>query len=313
MEKIRVFAPSSVANVSCGYDIFGFAIDEPGDEVVVKIKNKPGVVITKITGDNGKLPKEADKNTAGVAVQSFLKNIKTNKGVEIELYKKMPLCSGLGSSATSAVAAVFGANMLFGNILSKEELLLFTMESEKIACGSAHADNVAPSLFGGFVLIRSYNPLDIVKIPTPDLYCTIIHPDIIVKTKDARKILKPEVCLKDVVAQCGNVAALIAGFYKLDYELISRSLNDCIIEPQRSKFIPGFMEVKKAALNNGALGSSISGSGPSIFALCKTLAIAKIVGNAMQKAFELQNIDSDIYISKINNVGPREVIDNEEN
>lgn len=303
---IKVFAPATVANVACGFDILGFAVDAPGDEVIVKFKKSPGVVISKITGDNGKLPRDPEKNTAGVAVLEFLKSIKSRQGVEIKLHKKMPLGSGLGSSAASAVAAVFAVNLLFGEPLKREQLLPFAMEGERIACGSAHADNVAPSLLGGFVLIRSYNPLDVVKIPTPkSLFCIIVHPQIEVRTEDARKILRREISLKDAISQWGNVAGLIAGLYKTDYSLIGRSLQDIIIEPVRAILIPNFEKVKNAALDAGALGCSISGSGPSIFALSNSLKTAKNIGQAMSGQFELLKIQSEIYISKINQDGPK--------
>ena len=185
----HAFAPATVANVACGFDILGFAVANPGDEVVVKLREESGVTITKVTGEEGQLPQEADKNTAGVAALKFLEKIKSQKGVEIEVHKKMPLGSGLGSSAASAVASLVAINKLFNDPLSKRELLLLAMEGERVACGAAHADNVAPALFGGFILIRSYEPLDVIEIPVPrNLFCTIVHPQIEIKTEDARKI-----------------------------------------------------------------------------------------------------------------------------
>jgi len=304
--QIHVFAPATVANVGCGFDIFGYAIDSLGDEVVLKLCDQPRVSIKKITGGNGKLPFDPNKNTAGVAVQAFLKYINSNQGIEMELHQKMPLSSGLGSSAASAVAAVFAANLLFGNLLRREELLQFALKGEKAACGTAHADNAAPSLFGGFVLIRSYNPLDIIKIQTPDkLFSTVVHPWIEVSTEDARKMLKEFVSLKDAVIQWGNVAGFIAGLMKADYELIGRSMQDVIVEPVRSSLIPGFKKVKESALKSGALGCSISGSGPSLFALSISKRIAEEVGKAMQSEFESLRIKSDVYVSKINKEGPK--------
>ncbi len=305
-KSIHVFAPATVANVACGFDVLGFAIDSPGDEVIIKLKAKPGIVITKIIGDQGKLPLDPVKNTVGVAVAAYLKHIGSTQGLEIELYKNLPLGSGLGSSAASSVAGVFAINTLLGNPLKTEELLPFTMEAERIACGSAHADNVAPALYGGFVLVRSYNPLDIVRIPSPEnLFCTAIHPQIEVRTEDARKILKKGISLADATIQWGNVAGLIAGLMKPDYDLIGRSLQDVIIEPIRALLIPGFAEVKQAALNAGALGCSISGSGPSIFALSKSKADAEKAGKAMQQVFKSIDIENELYISKINRQGPR--------
>lgn len=305
MESIKIFAPATVANVACGFDVLGFAVNNPGDEVILKLSNVPKVRITQITGDEGRLPQIAEKNTAGISIIKFLEHIGSAQGVEIILHKKMPLGSGLGSSAASSVAGVYGINELLGRPLDPQKLLPFAMEGERIACGSAHADNVAPALFGGFVLIRSYNPLDVVKLPTPkDLFATIIHPQIEVQTKDAREILKKELLLKDAVIQWGNVAGLVTGLFTSDYKLIGRSLQDVIIEPVRSILIPGYQRVKNAALEAGALGCSISGSGPSIFALSKGEEIAGKVARAMQEAFDEIQIESEAYVSEINQAGP---------
>ncbi|MBN2090647.1 homoserine kinase [candidate division KSB1 bacterium] len=304
--EIRVFAPATVANVACGFDILGFAIEQPGDEVLVRLTDRPGVNIVKIRGDQGRLPLESEKNTVSVAILALLKQLKSNQGFEIELTKRMPLGSGLGSSAASAVGGVFAANLLLGNPLSKKELLPFATEGERIACGSAHADNAAPALLGGFVLIRSYQPLDVIQIATPEsLFCTVLHPQIEIRTEDARKILKKSILIKDAITQWGNIAGLIAGLMKSDYDLIRRSLQDVIIEPIRSILIPGFHEVKQAALESGALGCSISGSGPSLFALSTTPEIASKAGEAMQSIINKLKIASEIYISRINPVGPR--------
>ncbi|MBN1348572.1 homoserine kinase [candidate division KSB1 bacterium] len=308
--QIRVYAPATVANVACGFDILGFAVAAPGDEVVLRKRNQPGIVITKITGEQGQLPIEPEKNTAGVSVLQLLQHLGEQQGFEIELHKKMPLGSGLGSSAASSVASVFAANELLGNPLSREALLPFALEGERVACGAAHADNAAPALYGGFVLIRSYDPLDVIRIPTPKtLHCTLIHPHIEVRTEDARKILKKEILFKDAIVQWGNIAGLIAGLMLPDYELIRRSLQDVIIEPVRSILIPHFQETKQAALESGALGCSISGSGPSMFALSLSLRTAQKVGDAMQKCLENIEIESDVYISKINQEGPRILAD----
>jgi homoserine kinase len=301
-----VFAPASVANVACGFDILGFAIDQPGDEVRMRLKSEPGVRITSIVGDEGLLPLDPARNTVSVPVLALLKKLKSSQGFEIELYKKMPLGSGLGSSAASAVAGVFAANALLGSPLKKMELLEFALEGERIACGSAHADNVAPALLGGFILVRSYHPLDVVQIPTPDaLYCTILHPQIEIRTEDARKILRKQIPFKDAVTQWGNIAGLIAGLMNSDYELIRRSLQDVIIEPVRAILIPGFQEIKQAAIAAGALGCSISGSGPSLFALSLSKETAEAVGRAMTCEMAALKIGSEVYVSKINKVGPR--------
>ncbi|MGV3560456.1 homoserine kinase [Larkinella arboricola] len=306
MDSIKVFAPATVANVACGFDIFGFAVDNPGDEIIIRKSNQPGVRINAILGDEGRLPKQTERNTAGIAVQTYLKHIESDQGLDITLHKKMPLGSGLGSSAASAVAGVFAVNELLGRPLKQLDLLPFAMEGERLACGSAHADNVAPSLMGGFVVIRSYNPLDIITINTPaQLYATIVHPEIEVNTKDARHILKNEVSMKNTIIQMGNVAGLIAGLMKPDYDLIGRSMVDVIIEPIRAILIPEFNEVKQAALDAGALGCSISGSGPSMFALSRDQDTAQRVGSSMQAAFQSVGIGSEVYVSGINQEGPR--------
>jgi len=306
-KEIKVFAPASVTNVSCGFDIMGFAIDGPGDELKLKITKKPGIVISKITGDHGKLPKQVEKNTAGKSIASLVKYLGFSKGIEIEINKKMSLASGLGSSAASAVAGVFALNEILSNPLSKKELLPFALEGEKLTCGGApHADNVSASLYGGFIIVRSLDPLDVINIDVPkDLFCTIVHPDIEIHTGDTRKILKKQILLSDAVQQWGNVASLVAGLLKKDYELIGRSLQDVIVEPIRSILIPGFNEIKKAALSAGALGCSISGSGPSIFAFSSSKITAKNIGKEMQSVLSKLEIESDLYISKINKEGPR--------
>lgn len=300
--KIKVFAPATVANVTCGFDVLGFAVDAPGDEVILNLSSTPGVRILGITGDGGRLPLDAARNTVGASVISMLQFLNSNQGVEITLNKKMPLGSGLGSSAASAAAGSVGLNYLLNSGLSKQQLVSFAMEGERVACGSAHADNAAPAIFGGFTLVRSYTPLDIVPIPTPpNLYCSIIHPNIEVSTKEARAILSPTVKLTDAVIQWGNVAGLIAGLMSNNYELIGRSMQDIIIEPARSKLIPGFNEIKQSALDLGALGAGISGSGPSIFALSTDILKAEKIGAAMQKTwFNKTGLASEIYVSKIN-------------
>lgn len=303
--EMRVFAPATVANVACGFDIFGFALETPGDEVVVRFKSESGVTISKITGDGGILSLDPEKNTAGVGVGKLLQFLKSKQGVEIELHKKMPLGSGLGSSAASAAGSLYALNALLGSPLSAKELIPFAMEAERVACGSAHADNVAPALLGGFVLIRSYQPLDIVQIPLKvDLYCSVLHPKIEIRTEAARQILKKEILLTQLVRQSGNAAGLIAGLLQGDISLISRSLEDVVVEPVRAALIPGFYEIKEAAMAKRALGCSISGSGPSMFALTQAKDHAEQVGHAMVEACRKNGMDCDLYISPINQQGP---------
>jgi len=303
---IKAFAPATVANVSCGFDIFGFAIEEPGDVVEIWRRDEPGIVIKDIFGDEGRLPRNPEKNAVTGVMIHLLKYLGiTDFGCEVTLHKNMPLGSGMGSSAASAVAGVVAINELLDCPLTRTELLPFAMEGERIASGSAHADNVGPALLGGFVIIRSYNPLDVFSIPVPkDLYCTLVHPDIEINTKDARYILRDEVSLKNTISQMGNVAGLVAGLMKEDYDLISRSMVDVIIEPVRSILIPDFNKVKQAALDNGALGCSISGSGPSMFALSRGIENAKKVGEVMKTTFLEAGIESSTHVSLINQGGP---------
>lgn len=306
VKTIRAYAPATVANVSCGFDVLGFAVEEPGDVVELTLTSGSEVVIKQITGDDGRLPLQVEKNTSGVAVQAFLKALGSKQGVEIVLHKYLPLGSGMGSSAASSVAALVGINKLMGEPFSKKELLPFAMEAERVACGSAHADNVAPSLLGGFVLIRGYEPLDVVDIPTPpELFATLVHPHLELKTEDSRQVLRHNIPLKDAITQWGNIAGLVAGLMKPDYQLIGRSLKDVIAEPIRSLLIPGFATIKEVAIANGALGSGISGSGPTIFALSTSRDVAEQVGKAMRSQFAFYELESEVYISKINAEGAK--------
>jgi len=306
MKEVKVFAPATVANVACGFDILGFALEKPGDEVIARFANRKGLTITQITGTKGKkLPFEIEKNTAGYAALQLLKHLgEEEKGIELEIHKKMPFGSGLGSSAASAVGGVMAVNELLGCPLRKKEILRFAVEGEEIADGAFHADNVAPSLFGGITLIRNNQDLDVHSLPVPEnLHAVVVHPKIEILTKDARAVLSAEVSLKKSIEQTGNLGGVIVGFYQSNIQLISRSLKDVIIEPQRAKLIPHFYEVKAAAMEAGALGGSISGAGPSIFALFNDLSIAKQAGRAMQKIFSTNNINSECFSSPINQKG----------
>lgn len=304
--SVNVFAPATVANVVCGYDVLGFAVNEPGDEVIMRFRDKPGVIITKISGDEGRLPYDPAKNTVSVSVQHYLDHIgRTDIGVEIELYKKMPIGSGLGSSSASTVAGLYAINTLMDSPLSKMELVPFAMKGEELACGYGHADNVAPALLGGFVLIRSYEPLDIIKLPYPEeLYCSIVFPQVDVPTRDARQIIRSKILLKDAVVQWGNVAGLVSGLYTKDIDLIARSMKDVIVEPVRSILIPDFYRLREIAMENGALSFGISGSGPSVFAFTRNDDEARIINEKLQKHFEWLDTESIAYRSPINAQGP---------
>ena len=302
MKEIKIFTPATVANISCGFDILGLCLDTVGDEMVVREVPEKGIKITKITGQ--KLPLETHENVAGVAGLALLEKVDASVGYEIEIFKKIKPGSGIGSSAASAAGAVFAINELLGKPFSKQELIYFAMQGEKLASGSEHADNVSPVILGGFTLVRSYQPLDVLKINTPnDLYVTIIHPQIEVKTADARAVIKNQVSLKKMVTQMGNFGGLISGLFTNDYDLIGRSLHDEIIEPNRLVLIPEFNKVKKGVIHAGALGAGISGSGPSIFALSKGERTANFVGETMAKIYNNTDIDYDIHISKINQQG----------
>ena len=302
---IKVFAPASVANVAAGFDILGFALERPGDEIIVRLSETPGFRITQITGAKGKLPMEPEKNTAGFAALKLLEYLgETGRGIEMEIHKKMPFGSGLGSSAASAAGAVVAVNELLGRPLEKRSLLPFAVLGEQIADGAYHADNVAPSLIGGMVLIRSNKDLDVHRLPVPKgLYAAVVHPQVEILTKDARNVLSDAVSLQQCIEQNGNLGGLIVGLYNSDLELIGRSLNDVIIEPQRARLIPHFYEVKAAALDAGALGCSISGAGPSIFALCANSLVAETAGKAMSKVFTEAKIGNQAFISAINQEG----------
>ncbi len=303
-QTVKVFAPASVANVAVGYDVLGFALESPGDEIHVRFAGEPGFRITAITGDNGKLPYAVADNTAGFAAQSLLDHLGERRGIEMEIHKKMPFGSGLGSSAASAAAAVMAVNELLGAPLAKKELLHFAVLGEQVADGAYHADNVAPALLGGMVLIRSNETLDVQSLPVPeDLFAAVIYPYIKILTKDARNVLSREVPLPQVIQQCGNMAGFVIGLFQSDYALIGRSLTDVIIEPQRAPLIPHFYDVKEAAVKSGALGCSISGAGPSVFALCKGRSKAEEVAGAMAAVFYEQNIQLESYVSPINPLG----------
>jgi len=302
MNELRIFTPATIANISCGFDVLGLALDTVGDEMTIRKVTKKGIRITKITGQN--IPTETHKNVAGVAALALLSEIECNCGFEIEINKKIKPGSGIGSSAASSAGAVWAINELLNKPFNTIDLVRFAMEGERLATGVAHADNVAPALFGGFTLVRSYKPLDIIGIHTPkELYATIIHPQIEVKTADARNILKTTVSLKDAIKQWGNVGGLISGLYTEDYDLIGRSLEDHIVEPIRSILIPAFNLVKQQSLMAGALGCGISGSGPSIFALSKGKETALKVAKSMKLVYDDIDIDYDIHVSKVNKQG----------
>ena len=302
MNEIKIFAPATVANVSCGFDSLGFAVDAVGDEMTFTKTAEKGVKITNITGAD--LTYDVDKNAASAVVKKMLNEANAEFGIELTIHKGFSPGSGLGSSAASAAGAAFGANQLLGNPFSELELTKFAMFGEEVACGTPIADNVAAAIYGGFVLVRSYNPLEIIKLPVPsELRVVAIHPQIEVRTKDARDVLPTKIALKDAVTQWANVGGLISGLYTDNYNLISNSLVDIIVEPVRKGLIPFFDDVKNSALKAGALGAGISGSGPTIFALCKGDEIAEKVYKSIEESYKNTGIDFEMFISKVNPEG----------
>ena len=299
MNEIKIFSPATVANVACGFDVLGFCLENIGDEMVIRKTSKKGIFITKSVGFD--LPMETKLNVAGVSASAMYEDAKPDCGFEIEIYKNIKPGSGIGSSAASAVGSVFGMNELLGRPYNKTELTQFAIKGEALASQCEHADNLAPALFGGFTLVKSISPLEILQIPSPlDLYATIIHPQIEIKTSEARAILPKNVPLQDAITQWSNFGSLIHGLHTSDYGLIKRSLHDVIIEPHRSKLIPYYNEVKNEALKAGALGTCISGSGPSIFSLSEGLEQAKNVEDAIKGLYMKTNIKFDVFVSKIN-------------
>lgn len=302
MNEIRIFSPATVANVSCGFDVMGFCLDSVGDEMVIRKVERKGIHITRIEGFD--LPYEAEKNVSGVSALAMYDAIDVDFGFEIEIYKKIKPGSGIGSSAASAVGSVFGMNELIGRPFNKTQLTEFAIKGEALASKCEHADNLAPAMFGGFALVKSVSPLVILEIPSPeDLYATIIHPQIEIKTAESRALLPKEVALQDAITQWANFGSLIHGLHTGDFEVIKNALHDVIVEPHRSKLIPYFNEVTKAAINAGALGSGISGSGPSIFTLSKGIENAINVKDAIEKVYSKTGIDFDIHVSQINDKG----------
>jgi homoserine kinase len=281
MESVRVFAPATVSNVACGFDVLGFALGSPGDEVTARLAPS-GVRIAEIVGDSGRLPREAMRNTAGVAAEALLTRLGERRGVALSIRKGLPLASGLGGSAASAVAAVVAVDALFEARSPLEMLMACAFEGERIGAGSAHCDNIAPCLYGGFVLVRSAHPPDIVRLPVPDgLIAVVVHPDLEIETSRARALLGDSVRLADAIQQSANLGALVDALHRSDFELLARSLEDRIAEPRRAALVPGLAVVKQAAVDAGALGCSLSGSGPSLFALCRGEDVARRVAAAM--------------------------------
>lgn len=301
MKSITLHAPATIANLVCGFDIIGMCLQEPYDVMTLEMQDQPGLVIEHL--DDFNLPLSPEKNVAGGALLALMKELSPSIGFKLIIDKKIMPGSGLGSSAASATGAVLAANRLLGSPFSNEQLLQFAMCGEKIASGVKHADNLAPCLLGGVTLIRSIHPLDVINIPAPELHIAVVHPQIEVKTSDARRILKKEVPLRSAIQQWGNIGGLIAGLMKGDHDLIGRSLEDVIIEPMRNILIPGFEEVKHRSLQAGALGGGIAGSGPSIFMLCSNHVTANAVEQEMKSIYETIGVDAKTYVTQLDLTG----------
>ncbi len=307
--SIRVQATASVANVSCGFDCIGYAITKPGDIVTIK-KHEKSVIEISISGIKYEsIPVNPENNTAGKAILSFLDTLGSNQGFKVHIEKGIPPGSGLGSSSASAAAAVVGLNELLNNPFKNSELLAHGMAGEAVASGGLHADNIAPALFGGIILIRSYEPLDVLNLPVPkNLFSTAVLPDFSVNTLDARRILPKRVSLKSAVEQAGNLAGFTLGLHKSDFDLLSRSMVDLFAEPVRAELIPGYKSVRQSAIDAGAIGCGISGSGPAIFALSDSIETAEKIGLIMVNTFKNAGLESTAYSTPIH-TKPPEILD----
>lgn len=309
-QRIRVFAPATIANLGPGFDVLGLALSRPGDTIEAELSDHAGVEIVEVTGDGGRLSRDPARNVAGRAAGDVLHRSGTQRGVRLWLHKEMPLASGLGSSGASSAAGAVVVNELLDRPLGESDLLLSAMEGERAASGTLHADNVAPSVLGGIVLIRSYDPLEIVRLPVPrDLYVVVVHPHCAVSTAEARRLVKDrEYGIDAIVANLGNIGSLVAALYAGDLTLLGRSIQDRIVEPVRAPLIPGFAAVKEAAVSAGALGCSIAGSGPSVFAFAGDAVVGQQIGAAMQAAFQSSaGLQSDLFSGAVSAAGARVV------
>ena len=304
MNEVRIFSPGTVSNVGCGFDTLGFCLDSIGDEMIIRKKSEKGIKISSIKGFN--LPLETESNVAGVSALEMYNDLDIDYGFEIEIIKKIKPGSGIGSSGASAVGSVFGMNYLLGSPFDKMQLINYALKGEALASKEEHADNIAPGILGGFTLVKSIKPLDVIKLPSPtDLYTVIVHPQIEIKTSESRSILPTKIPLKDAVIQWSNVGSLVHSLHTSDYKLLKKSIKDIVIEPYRRKLIPYFSDIRNIAVKSNGLGTSISGSGPSIFSLCKGLKSAKEIESKQRQFMEKTEIKFHTYISKINTQGVR--------
>ena len=302
MNGVKLFSPATISNLSCGFDVLGLCLETIGDYMEIIKSKKKGIYISSIIGE--KIPHDVKKNVAGVASEALIDSLKPDFGFEIKIDKKIKPGSGIGSSAASSVGAVVGINHLLGNPLKLKELIPYALEGEKLACGSKHADNVAPAILGGITMVRSTKPIDIIKLPIPkNLKAVIIHPKIEIKTADARKVLDKSIPLDKASQYWANLGAFVSSLYENNYELMKKSIVDDIIEPKRSQLIPMFDSLKQIANDNDSIGCGISGSGPSVFSLANGLKTAKIINNSFKKIYEETGIPFKTYVSDINKSG----------
>jgi len=304
MKKVRVFAPASIANMGCGFDIMGLALDEVGDILEITVSDGDGITIENRS--NVPLPDDIEQNVITPVIRKFLKMTGLKAQVDVVVCQKIYPGSGIGSSAASSAAAAYGLNEIYDCPLSEEDVVVCAMEGENLASGGYHADNAAPAVMGGIILIRGYEPLDVIKLPVPgNFYCAVVHPDIVVTTKQAREIMPKSIPMHNAVCQWGNVGGLISGLYSGDLALVGRSMKDVVAEPYRKKFIPGFDELRLKLLSAGAMAMNISGSGPSLFALANKHEIAQRAGVLMKEHFDELGIGNRVYVVKVSNKGAK--------
>ncbi|WP_417017258.1 homoserine kinase [Alistipes shahii] len=307
MKHIKVFAPGTVANLGCGFDVMGLTLDGVGDVLEVGVaENAEGFEIRNRSGME--LPGNVEENVITPAVRALLEAYGRPVRIEVEILEKIAPGSGIGSSAASSAAAVYGVNELLGRPFSGKQLVEFAMMGEALLGGTPHADNVGPALLGGVVLVRGYRPFDIVRLPVPDnFFYAVAHPGIVVSTREAREALPKRIPLSDAVAQWGNVGGLVAGFALRDVVLIGRSMHDVVAEPYRKGFIPGYDALKEQVLAGGALAMNIAGSGPSVFALASNYEAAVRISGEMKRHFEGLGIGCNSYAGRVSNAGARVV------
>ena len=304
MNKIKIKSPATIANLSCGFDVLGLCLENPYDEIEIKKTSEKKITLNILDSPFSNIPSNPSKNTGGVPAELILKKMNLDFGFNIAIKKGIPLCGGLGSSAATASGVVYAINMLLNEPLSLKEMLSYALEGERVSVSKPHADNIAPCLLGGLCLVRDTNTLDIIDIPISQYTIALIHPDIKISTEDARNILPHNIKLTTAITQWGNLGGLIMGFSTNNTDLIKKSMHDAIIEPIRSKLIKGFKSIKDNALDFGAIGFGISGSGPTMFALCESPDIAKRICLFSNKFYNSLNIQCNTYISKINQNGP---------